>query len=183
MELPNGSNSENSDQLADLQQKQEDEDDDDDETSEKKAKVTTAATTNKIDTTYYDYLINMSLRNLTKERRNDILKEQQDKHEKLEDLERKAPEDLYDEDISNFETEYHKVNSHLGKLRSIDFIVRLWKKNVLMKCLKSLIIPRKKWEITLVERNKQRNHNVQKPDLHHMVNELLQRLIQLFSKK
>lgn len=99
-----GSNNDN----ADSQQKQEDEEDDDDEISEKKA---TVVTTNKIDTTYYDYLINMSLRNLTKERRNDILKEQQDKHDKLDELERKAPEDLYEEDLSNFESEYHKVNS------------------------------------------------------------------------
>ncbi|CAF2092079.1 unnamed protein product [Rotaria magnacalcarata] len=87
-----------------------DENDDDENTSKKaKAKATTMATANKVDTTYYDYLINMSLRNLTKERRNDILKEQQEKHEKLEALQKKSPEDLYDDDLSNFEAEYHKV--------------------------------------------------------------------------
>ena len=124
MELQNGSNSDNPDQLADLQQKQDDDDDEDDETMEKKAKATTtAATTNKIDTTYYDYLINMSLRNLTKERRNEILKEQQEKHEKLEALERKAPEDLYEDDISHFETEYHKVDCLSNrKFKSINFL-------------------------------------------------------------
>jgi len=51
----------------------------------------------------------MSLRNLTKERRNEILKEQQEKHEKLEALQKKSPEDLYEDDISHFEAEYHKV--------------------------------------------------------------------------
>jgi hypothetical protein len=51
----------------------------------------------------------MSLRNLTKERRNEILREQQEKHEKLEALQKKSPEDLYEDDISHFEAEYHKV--------------------------------------------------------------------------
>jgi DNA topoisomerase-2 len=67
------------------------------------------ATANKVDTTYYDYLINMSLRNLTKERRNEILKDQQEKHDKLEALQKKSPEDLYEDDLHNFEAEYHKV--------------------------------------------------------------------------
>ena len=126
MELQSNSNGDNPDQLADLQQKQDDdEDEDDDETSEKKTKATTAATTNKIDTTYYDYLINMSLRNLTKERRNEILREQQEKHEKLEALERKTPEDLYEDDILHFETEYHKVNSLLLIANSIKSIFSL----------------------------------------------------------
>lgn len=108
--------SDNADQLADLQQKQEDEDDEDDESDDtKRAKPTTAAAANKVDTTYYDYLINMSLRNLTKERRNDILREQQEKHEKLEALQRKSPEDLYEDDLSHFETEYHKVENSPGK--------------------------------------------------------------------
>jgi DNA topoisomerase-2 len=52
----------------------------------------------------------MSLRNLTKERRNEILKEQQEKHEKLEALQKKSPEDLYEDDLNHFEAEYHKVN-------------------------------------------------------------------------
>jgi DNA topoisomerase-2 len=52
----------------------------------------------------------MSLRNLTKERRNEILKEQQEKHEKLQALEKKTPEDLYEDDLNHFEAEYHKVN-------------------------------------------------------------------------
>jgi len=51
----------------------------------------------------------MSLRNLTKERRNEILKEQQEKHEKLEALQRKTPEDLYEDDLRHFEAEYHKA--------------------------------------------------------------------------
>jgi ribosome recycling factor len=105
------------------------------------------ATANKIDTTYYDYLINMSLRNLTKERRNDILKEQQEKHEKLEALQRKAPEDLYEDDLHNFEAEYQKVIDPLIVFSSsIDrhLKFRLWKKNVLMKCLKLLITQLKK---------------------------------------
>jgi ribosome recycling factor len=67
------------------------------------------ATVDGVDTTYYDYLINMSLRNLTKERRNDILKEQQDKHDKLQALQKKSPEDLYEDDLQHFEAEYHKV--------------------------------------------------------------------------
>ena len=51
----------------------------------------------------------MSLRNLTKERRDEILKDQKEKHEKLEALQKKSPEDLYEDDILNFETEYQKV--------------------------------------------------------------------------
>jgi hypothetical protein len=54
----------------------------------------------------------MSLRNLTKERRDDILKDQQEKHDKLQALQKKSPEDLYEDDLSNFETEYRKVCSH-----------------------------------------------------------------------
>jgi hypothetical protein len=54
----------------------------------------------------------MSLRNLTKERRNELLKEQQEKHEKLEALQKKSLEDLYEDDLHHFEAEYHKV-SHL----------------------------------------------------------------------
>ena len=112
MQTNNGND--NPDQLADLQQKQDDEEednsDDDDNDKNKKAKPATTASANKVDTTYYDYLINMSLRNLTKERRNDILKEQQEKHEKLEALQKKLPVDLYDDDLEHFEAEYHKVN-------------------------------------------------------------------------
>jgi len=52
----------------------------------------------------------MSLRNLTKERRNELLKEQQEKHEKLEALQKKSLEDLYEDDLHHFEAEYHKVN-------------------------------------------------------------------------
>ncbi len=112
MELQTNAANDNPDQLTDLQQKQEDDEDEEDEESEtdKKPKVTTAATTMKVDTTYYDYLINMSLRNLTKERRNEILRDQQEKHEKLEALQKKSPEDLYEDDLYHFETEYHKVN-------------------------------------------------------------------------
>lgn len=53
----------------------------------------------------------MSLRNLTKERRDEILKDRQDKFEKLEALKKKTAEDLYEDDLSNFETEYRKVCS------------------------------------------------------------------------
>jgi DNA topoisomerase-2 len=52
----------------------------------------------------------MSLRNLTKERRDEILKDQKEKHDKLEALQKKSPEDLYEDDILNFETEYQKVD-------------------------------------------------------------------------
>lgn len=103
-----------SDQLADLQRKQEDQeqDDDDEDSKPKKGKTTTStSTSNQIDTSYYDYLINMSLRNLTKERRDEILKDRQEKLEKLEALKKKTPEDLYDDDLHNFETEYRKVCS------------------------------------------------------------------------
>ncbi|CAF0743650.1 unnamed protein product [Rotaria sordida] len=112
VEIQTNTNSDNPDQLDDLQQKQEDDEDeenDDDENTNKKAKPTTSSTANKIDTTYYDYLINMSLRNLTKERRNEILKEQQEKHEKLDALQKKSPEDLYEDDLDHFEAEYHKA--------------------------------------------------------------------------
>ena len=51
----------------------------------------------------------MSLRNLTKERRDEILKEQREKHEKLDALKKKSPEDLYEDDLMNFEAEYRKV--------------------------------------------------------------------------
>jgi DNA topoisomerase-2 len=79
------------------------------DTTNKKIKGSASSTANHIDTTYYDYLINMSLRNLTKERRDEILKEQKDKHEKLQALQKKSPEDLYEDDILNFENEYRKV--------------------------------------------------------------------------
>ena len=117
VDLQTNSASDNSDsqQKQDDNENENDGDDDDDEES-KPSKPTTATTTNKVDTTYYDYLINMSLRNLTKERRKEILREQQEKHEKLEALLCKSPEDLYDDDLNNFEIEYHKV------INSIDFI-------------------------------------------------------------
>jgi DNA topoisomerase-2 len=51
----------------------------------------------------------MSLRNLTRERREEIIKEQKEKHEKLEALQKKSPEDLYEDDLLNFENEYQKV--------------------------------------------------------------------------
>jgi len=73
----------------------------------KKTKI--HGSSNQIDTTYYDYLINMSLRNLTKERRDEIIKEQKEKHDKLEALQKKSPEDLYEDDILNFENEYQKT--------------------------------------------------------------------------
>ena len=97
-----------------MQQKQDEdnddeEDDDDDEDGKKKTNYVPVSTVPRIDTTYYDYLINMSLRNLTKERRNDILKEQQEKHDKLQALQKKCPEDLYEDDLDHFEAEYHKV--------------------------------------------------------------------------
>ncbi|CAF1167473.1 unnamed protein product [Adineta ricciae] len=103
---------EDSDQLADLQRKQEDEDGDDqdyDGASEKKKAKASSSTTNRVDTSYYDYLINMSLRNLTKERREEILKEQKEKRDKLEALQKKSPEDLYEDDLINFEAEYQKT--------------------------------------------------------------------------
>ena len=101
------------DQLADLQRKQEDQDnsdDDNDEAESKKKKLKTAAVpSTHIDTTYYDYLINMSLRNFTKERREEIIKEKQERQEKLEALTKKSPEDLFEDDLLNFENEYRKV--------------------------------------------------------------------------
>ncbi|CAF3358812.1 unnamed protein product [Rotaria sp. Silwood1] len=100
---------EDTDQLADLQQKQEDEENEDVDDSDNKKKKPKTTTSNQIDTTYYDYLINMSLRNLTKERREDILKDQKEKHDKLDALEKKSPEDLYEDDILNFEAEYRKA--------------------------------------------------------------------------
>ena len=106
---------EDSDQLADLQQKQEDEENEEFDDGEKK-KVKASASANRVDTTYYDYLINMSLRNLTKERRDEILKDQKEKHDKLEALKKKSPEDLYEDDIANFEAEYHKVCSQYSSI-------------------------------------------------------------------
>ena len=70
--------------------------------------------TKQIDTSYYDYLINMSLRNFTKERRDEILKEQKEKNEKLDALEKKSVEDLYEDDILHFENEYRKVGSNFS---------------------------------------------------------------------
>mgnify|MGYP002473911362 CR=1 FL=1 len=55
----------------------------------------------------------MSLRNLTKERRDDILKEQKEKHDKLDGLQKKTPEDMYEEDILHFESEYAKVRRRI----------------------------------------------------------------------
>ncbi|CAF0793170.1 unnamed protein product [Rotaria sordida] len=100
---------EDTDQLADLQLKQEDEENEDFHDDDKNQKSKTTTTSNHVDTTYYDYLINMSLRNLTKERRDDIVKDQKDKHDKLDALEKKSPEDLYEDDIFNFEAEYQKT--------------------------------------------------------------------------
>jgi len=55
----------------------------------------------------------MSLRNLTKERRDEIIKEQKEKRDKLEALQKKSPEDLYEDDLFNFENEYRKVRFEL----------------------------------------------------------------------
>lgn len=112
IDVQTNASNDNVDPLNDVQEKQDDEEqeeNEDDDDKYKKAKPTTSSISNKIDTSYYDYLINMSLRNLTKERRNEILKEQQEKHEKLEALSKKSPEDLYEDDLNNFEAEYHKV--------------------------------------------------------------------------
>lgn len=102
------------DQLADLQRKQEDQentdDDNDDVESKKKKLKPSVASSTQIDTSYYDYLINMSLRNFTKERREEILKEKQERQDRLEALKKKSPEDLFEDDLLNFENEYRKVN-------------------------------------------------------------------------
>jgi len=95
------------DQQQQQQQQGDDNDDEMDENEDEKKKPTT--NNDKVDTTYYDYLINMSLRNLTKERRNEILKDQEEKHEKLEALQKKSPEDLFEDDLENFESEYKKA--------------------------------------------------------------------------
>lgn len=100
--------------MADLQRKQEDQentdDDNDDVESKKKKLKPSAASSTQIDTSYYDYLINMSLRNFTKERREEILKEKQERQDRLEALKKKSPEDLFEDDLLNFENEYRKVN-------------------------------------------------------------------------
>ncbi|CAF0772126.1 unnamed protein product [Didymodactylos carnosus] len=105
------SSSNSDDALDDMQQKQdEEENDDDDDGSGNQNQPTTGtvAVRERVDTTYYDYLINMSLRNLTKEKRDDILREQKAKHDTLEALKSKTPEDLYEDDLDNFENEYKK---------------------------------------------------------------------------
>ena len=97
-----------------MQRKQEDDDDLDDDRNGDDAKTKVArggatSASGHVNTSYYDYLINMSLRNLTKERRDDIIKEQQEKRDKLEALKKKSPEDLFEDDLVNFEMEYRKV--------------------------------------------------------------------------
>jgi DNA topoisomerase-2 len=60
----------------------------------------------------------MSLRNLTKERRDEIIKEQKEKRDKLEALQKKSPEDLYEDDLFNFENEYRKVRFELIRTKN-----------------------------------------------------------------
>jgi DNA topoisomerase-2 len=60
----------------------------------------------------------MSLRNLTKERRDEIIKEQKEKRDKLEALQKKSPEDLYEDDLFNFENEYRKVRFKLIRTKN-----------------------------------------------------------------
>ena len=155
-------------QATDLQQKPDDEEDDedsDDESKKKSSAAAAAAAANKIDTSYYDYLINMSLRNLTKERRNDLLKEQAEKHEKLEALQKKSPEDLYEDDLEHFESEYHKVIHRDVSERCLIFRLRRWKKSVSMKCPRSPITRRRKLLLVPRSARKQRpNPNGQKRD-------------------
>lgn len=140
MELSTHAVHEDTDQLADLQRKLEDDDEDEDaddgDKKSKKMKTTTAsANSNHIDTTYYDYLINMSLRNLTKERRDDLIKEQKEKHDKLDALQKKSPEDLYEDDLLSFENEYQKVKIfHRLNSSTVHSSFRHWKKNEWMKC-------------------------------------------------
>ena len=97
-----------------MQRKQEDDDylDDNrngDDGKTKAARGGATSASSHVNTMYYDYLINMSLRNLTKERRDEIVKEQQEKRDKLEALKKKSPEDLFEDDLVHFEAEYRKV--------------------------------------------------------------------------
>ena len=172
--------------MADLQQKldiNDDEDYDDDDKKNKKTKTPAAANANQIDTTYYDYLINMSLRNFTKERREEILKDQKEKHDKLEALQKKSPEDLYEDDLLNFETEYRKVMAFssivLGNF--LGSPIRIWNKNVSTKCPMLLIRLRRKQLVGIIKlvNDKRQNHNVLKRNQHHMVNVLHQFSIRL----
>ena len=185
MELSTHAVHEDTDQLADLQRKLEDDDededaDDGDKKSKKMTPTTASANSNQIDTTSYDYLINMSLRNLTKERRDDILKDQKEKHDKLEALQKKSPEDLYEDDLLNFENEYQKVKIfHRLKSSEVYSSFRHWKKNKRMRCPMLPIQPRRKQLVQIKHENdNQSNLNVLKRNQHHMVNVLHQLLIQ-----
>jgi hypothetical protein len=101
----------------------------------------------------------MSLRNLTKERRDEIIKDQKEKYDKLVALQKKSPEDLYEDDLLNFELEYRKVIFCFFLIKSNKFhfenLFRQLKKNVLMKCRMLLIQQQRK----LVEIIKLENDN------------------------
>ena len=50
----------------------------------------------------YDYLLGMPMWNLTKEKKEQILKERDDKKQELKDLQAKTEKDLWKDDISKF---------------------------------------------------------------------------------
>ena len=56
----------------------------------------------------YDYLLNMPIYNLTKEKVESLKKEKQDLQTEVNELEKKTPKDLWEEDLVVFEEEYSK---------------------------------------------------------------------------
>jgi len=93
------------------------------------------------------------------------LKNKKKNMKKLDALQKKSPEDLYEDDISHFEAEYHKV---MEKERADEMSEVA---HYTTKKLPGLVIVK-------VVKNKQLNHNVQKLNQLHMVNVLHQLLIQ-----
>tara|TARA_B110000261_G_scaffold132212_1_gene148575 strand:- start:763 stop:4203 length:3441 start_codon:yes stop_codon:yes gene_type:complete len=68
----------------------------------------------------YDYLIKMPIWNLTYEKKEDLLKELNNKKEMLSDIEKKTIESMWFSDLELFETEYKKyVSTRLSELDQV----------------------------------------------------------------
>ena len=61
-----------------------------------------------MDSADYDYLLGMKIYALTKERVDELLAEMEELMDKYKTLKKKTPEDLWEEDLVSFETQYAK---------------------------------------------------------------------------
>lgn len=80
----------------------------------------------------YDYLLGMTMWTLTKEKKDDLLRQRDEKVAELKRLQARTPVSLWKEDLDNLLTELNKVNvlfSSIYRHHSACLYFLLWKKS------------------------------------------------------